>query len=163
MIVSAIFAVSENNVIGKGNDLPWRMPADLKYFKKTTLGHPVIMGRKSFESIGRPLPGRHNIVLTRDPEYTAEGISVVHTLSEALESAAKEDAEEVFVIGGGQIYEKAFAFCDRLYITRIHSEVEGDVFLPELDFSDWNLISEENHKSDGKNIHDYTFCIYERI
>lgn len=163
MIVSAIFSVSENNVIGKGNELPWRMPADLKYFKKTTMGSPVIMGRKSYESIGRPLPGRHNIVLTRDPDYAAEGISVVHTLEEALERAAEDEAKEVFIIGGAQIYEMAFDRCDRIYMTVIHTEAEGDVFLPEIDFAEWDLLSEESHASDGKNIHDYTFRIYGRV
>lgn len=163
MIVSAIFAVSENNVIGKGNDLPWRMPADLKHFKNTTMGHPVIMGRKSFDSIGRPLPGRHNIVLTRDRNFRAEGVSVVHSLREAMEIAGADRPEEVFIIGGAQIYKKAFPYCDRLYMTRIHTETEGDVFLPEVDFSAWKLISEEKHLPDEKNIHDYTFRIYERI
>lgn len=163
MIVSAIFAVSENNVIGKGNDLPWRMPADLKHFKNTTMGHPVIMGRKSFDSIGRPLPGRHNIVVTRDRNFRAEGVSVVHSLREAVEIAGADRPEEVFIIGGAQIYKKAFPYCDRLYMTRIHTETEGDVFLPELDFSAWKLISEEKHLPDEKNIHDYTFRIYERI
>jgi len=163
MIVSAIFAVSENNVIGKGNELPWRIPADLQYFKKTTMGHPVIMGRKSFESIGRPLPGRHNIVLTRDPNFTAKGISVVHSLDEALKRAAEDDAKEVFIIGGAQIYEIAFERCDRIYLTVIHTEAEGDVFLPEIDLSQWDLLSEESHGSDRKNIHDYTFRIYGRI
>lgn len=163
MIVSAIFAVSENNVIGKGNDLPWRMPADLKHFKKTTMGHPVIMGRKSFDSIGRPLPGRHNIVVTRDRNFSAEGVSVVHSLREAVEIAGEDRPEEVFIIGGAQIYERAFPYCDRLYMTKIHTEAEGDVFLPTVDFSDWKLISEEKHSPDEKNIHDYTFRIYERI
>lgn len=163
MIVSAIFAVSENNVIGKGNDLPWRMPADLKHFKNTTMGHPVIMGRKSFDSIGRPLPGRHNIVVTRDRNFRAEGVSVVHSLREAVEIAGADRPEEVFIIGGAQIYKKAFPYCDRLYMTRIHTETEGDVFLPEVDFSAWKLISEEKHLPDEKNIHDYTFRIYERI
>lgn len=163
MIVSAIFAVSENNVIGKGNDLPWRMPADLKHFKNTTMGHPVIMGRKSFDSIGRPLPGRHNIVVTRDRNFRAEGVSVVHSLREAMEIAGADRPEEVFIIGGAQIYKKAFPYCDRLYMTRIHTETEGDVFLPEVDFSAWKLISEEKHLPDEKNIHDYTFRIYERI
>lgn len=163
MIVSAIFAVSENNVIGKGNDLPWRMPADLKHFKNITMGHPVIMGRKSFDSIGRPLPGRHNIVVTRDRNFRAEGVSVVHSLREAVEIAGADRPEEVFIIGGAQIYKKAFPYCDRLYMTRIHTETEGDVFLPELDFSAWKLISEEKHLPDEKNIHDYTFRIYERI
>lgn len=163
MIVSAIFAVSENNVIGKGNDLPWRMPADLKHFKNITMGHPVIMGRKSFDSIGRPLPGRHNIVVTRDRNFRAEGVSVVHSLREAVEIAGADRPEEVFIIGGAQIYKKAFPYCDRLYMTRIHTETEGDVFLPEVDFSAWKLISEEKHLPDEKNIHDYTFRIYERI
>lgn len=163
MIVSAIFAVSENNVIGKGNDLPWRMPADLKHFKNTTMGHPVIMGRKNFDSIGRPLPGRHNIVVTRDRNFRAEGVSVVHSLREAVEIAGADRPEEVFIIGGAQIYKKAFPYCDRLYMTRIHTETEGDVFLPEVDFSAWKLISEEKHLPDEKNIHDYTFRIYERI
>lgn len=163
MILSAIVAISNNDVIGKDNELPWYLPADLKYFKKITINHPVIMGRKSYEAIGQPLPKRTNIVLTRDPYYLSSNILVAHSLEEALALAYDLDSEEVFVIGGAMIFESCFPFLDRLYITEIHAYFEGDTYFPEWKREEWTLISEENHSSDKKNEFDYSFKIYERI
>ena len=162
-MIIILVAVAENNVIGKDNELPWYLPADLKYFKKTTLGHPVIMGRKSYESIGRPLPKRTNIVLTRDPYYLSSNILIAHNLKEALSLAEGLDSEELFVIGGAAIYEASFPWLERLYITEVHESFEGDTFFPEWDQDEWNLISEQHHESDEKNEYDYSFKIYERV
>src|SRR5690606_847240 len=145
MRLSAIVAISNNNVIGKDNELPWYLPADLKYFKKITINHPVIMGRKSYEAIGNPLPKRTNIVLTRDPYYLSSNILVAHSLEEAIALAYDIDPEEAFIIGGAEIFEIAFPFLDRLYITEIHADFDGDTFFPEWDQSEWKLISEEAH------------------
>lgn len=130
MMISLIVAMAENRTIGKDNKLPWKLPADLQRFKKLTTGHAVIMGRKTFESIGRPLPQRQNIVISRNPNFKAAGIEVASSLSKALE-AAKGD--EVFVIGGQQIYAEALALADRIYLTLIHEEIDGDAFFPEFD------------------------------
>lgn len=163
MIISAIVAISENNVIGHDNQLPWYLPADLKYFKKTTLHHPVIMGRKSFESIGRPLPKRQNIVITKNPFYIANGISVAHSLEESIEIASESGTDEVFVIGGAEIFNLALPFCDRIYLTRVHDDIEGNIYFPEWDENEWKLIANDAHPSDEKNEYGYTFMIYERI
>ncbi|MBY5958179.1 type 3 dihydrofolate reductase [Membranicola marinus] len=163
MILSAIVAISSNNVIGKDNDLPWYLPADLKYFKKTTLGHPVIMGRKSYESIGRPLPKRTNIVVTRDPYFISSNILVAHSIGEAVELARDTDSEEVFIIGGAMVYEHSLPHLNRLYITEVHGEFEGDTFFPEWNPEEWKLVSEEPHLADDKNEYNYVFKVYERI
>lgn len=163
MILSAIVAISNNNVIGKDNELPWYLPADLKYFKKKTINHPVIMGRKSYEAIGQPLPKRTNIVLTRDPYFIASNILVAHSVEEALALAYDIDTDEVFVIGGAMIYEHCLPVLDRLYITEVHADFDGDTFFPEWNREEWNLIWEEHHSSDKKNEFDYSFKIYERI
>nr|AGS54299.1 dihydrofolate reductase [uncultured bacterium contig00106] len=126
-----IAAVAENGVIGKDNKLPWHLPEDLRLFKKTTMGHPIIMGRKNFESIGRPLPGRTNIVLTRNPNFAADGIVKAASLKEAFEIAG--NSEECFVIGGAEVYKEALPFCQKLYITRVHGIFEGDVYMPEFE------------------------------
>lgn len=163
MIISAIFAISENNVIGKENGLPWHLPADLRYFKKTTLNHPVIMGRKSYESIGRPLPKRTNIIVTRNKAFKAENVRVAHSLPEAFLIAGELQADEVFVIGGADLYLSAMPYCDRIYLTLVHAQVEGDTYMEQPDLSDWKLISEKACRADEKNIYDYTFRVYERI
>lgn len=160
MTISMIAAVAENNVIGKDNSLPWHLPTDLKYYKQTTLGHHIIMGRKNFEAIGRPLPKRTNIIITRKENYTAEGCIVVNSLREALQ--AVQNDEEPFIIGGGEIYKMALPYADRLYITRIHETFDGDVFFPDFDKQQWILKSREDHKADKKNPHDFSFLIYER-
>jgi dihydrofolate reductase len=162
MAVSLIVAVSENLVIGKDGDLPWHLPADLRHFKNTTMGHHLIIGRRTWDEVGKPLPGRTMVVITRSRSFSAEGATVVHSLEEALEVAA-EDIEP-FIGGGAYIYRMALArdLVDRLYITRIHAEVEGDTFFPEIDFDEWTLVSEEHHEADKKNEYPYSFLIYER-
>ena len=163
MKISCIVAAAKNNVIGHNNDIPWHLPADLKYFKKITLGHHIIMGKNCFLSIGRPLPKRTNIVLTRDPFFIASNCIVVHSINEALEVAHDNGEEEAFIIGGGTIYAQTIDLWDKLYFTDVDLKVKGDVFFPELDMNEWKLISEEPHKKDEKNKYDYNFKTFERI
>ncbi len=163
MIVSAIVAVSIDGVIGNDNMLPWHLPADLKYFKRKTLDHHVIMGKNTFYSIGRPLPKRSNVVLTRDPFFVADGIYVAHSVYEALEIAYEAGEEEVFVIGGAQVYRTALDYFDKIYLTRVDVSVVGDTYFPEILPSQWKLTSEIKHEADDKNDYAYTFCTYERI
>jgi dihydrofolate reductase len=162
MIISAIVATAKNRVIGKDNDIPWYLPADLKYFKRTTLNHHIIMGRKSYQSIGRPLPKRTNIIVTRDPFFISSNCLVARSIEEALEFAQKNGETEAFIIGGGQIYEQSMPYWNRLYLTEVDLEVEGDVFFPELDLDEWALQSSEAHEPDEKNEFGYTFLVYER-
>lgn len=148
--VSIIAALSQyDNAIGKDNDLLWHLPADLKRFKQLTIGHPIIMGRKTFESIGRPLPGRDNIVITRNTDYTQDGVILVHSLKEALDIAQEKDQQEVFVIGGGQIYEQALPLADRLYLTFVDvKDEDADIFFP--DYKDFNKeISRKSGEDEG--------------
>ena len=161
MIISIITAMDKNQLIGKDNALPWKIPADLQFFKKVTMSKPIIMGRKTFESIGRPLPGRQNIVITRDESYTADGCDVVYSIDDAISLAG--DIDEVMVIGGANIYQQFLEKCDRLYLSRVLGEFEGDAWFPEIDFNVWRLIEKEDHKADEKNECDYSFQIYERI
>ncbi len=163
MKISCIVAAAKNNAIGHNNDIPWHLPADLKYFKKITLGHHIIMGKNCFLSIGRPLPKRTNIVLTRDPFFIASNCIVVHSINEALEVAHDNGEEEAFIIGGGTIYAQTIDLWDKLYFTDVDLKVKGDVFFPELDMNEWKLISEEPHKKDEKNKYDYNFKTFERI
>jgi len=162
MRVSCIVAIAKNNVIGKDNDIPWYLPADLKYFKKTTLNHHIIMGRNCYESIGKPLPKRTNVVLTRNPFYIVSNCYVTNSIEEALKIAKDNGEEEAFIIGGAQIYEQSMHLCDKLYLTEVDLEVEGDVFFPKINFDEWKLISEDAHQADEKNQHDYVFKIFER-
>ncbi|MCB9282783.1 MAG: dihydrofolate reductase [Lewinellaceae bacterium] len=162
MIVSAIVAVSRNRVIGKDNQIPWYLPADLSYFKRTTLGHFVIMGRLSFRSIGRPLPKRTNVVVTRDPFFTANGCLVAHSVGEALQMALEAGETEAFILGGGQIYRDSMDLWDRLYLTEVDVEVDGTVFFPELEEGEWELVREEPHSPDAKNPFAYNFKVLER-
>jgi dihydrofolate reductase len=143
MRLSAIVAMAANRCIGKDNTLPWRLPADLKRFKQLTLGHTLIMGRKTYESIGRPLPGRTTIVVTRQRDYAPEGVRVAHSLEQALELARGDD--EVFIAGGADLYRQALERVRRLYLTRIDREYPGDTFFPELELSGWRLVTEEHH------------------
>lgn len=162
MIISTIVATAKNSIIGKDGQIPWYLPADLKYFKKTTLNHHIIMGRGTLESIGRPLPKRTNIVLTRNPFYAASNVLVTQNIKEALSIAATNGETEVFIIGGGTIYEQTKALWDRVYITEVNVEVEGDTVFPKLDPAHWKLLSTEAHKADEKNEFDYVFKVLTR-
>ena len=152
--------MDRNNVIGKDNDLPWRLSADLKHFKAVTMGKPIVMGRKTHESIGRPLPGRKNIVMTRFSGFIAEGCTVAHSLDDAFQAAG--DADEVMIMGGSAIYDQSLARANRLYITEVNADVEGDVYFPEFNKSEWVEIERENYSADEKNNFDYSFVILER-
>lgn len=163
MKVSAIVAAAKNLVIGHNNQIPWYLPADLKYFKKVTSGHHVIMGRKSFESIGRPLPNRTNLVITRDPFFVATGCTVVHSVEEALEIAEANGEKEAFIIGGGEIYRRSWQYLDRIYLTEVDATPEGDVFFPKMDEKDWRQLNREAYPADEKNEFDYAFLVLERI
>ncbi|MCB9355107.1 MAG: dihydrofolate reductase [Lewinellaceae bacterium] len=163
MIVSAIVATARNNVIGKDNQIPWYLPADLAYFKRTTLQHHVLMGRNCFKSIGRPLPKRTNIVITRDPFYRADGVLVAHSIEEALGIAFDNGEAEAFIIGGGEIYRESRDLWDKVYLTEVDLEVDGDVFFPELDPAAWRETWQEIHQPDAKNEWSYTFRILERV
>ena len=163
MRVSIIAAVSTNGVIGRGNGLPWRQSTDLKRLKALTMGHHYIQGRKTYDTVGRPLPGRTNVVITRQPDFAPEGIVVVHSLEDALRVAANAGDDEAFVAGGAQIFEQALHRADRMYLTRIHAEVEGDTFFPEFDdVSEWTLVDAEHYDADEKNEYPYSFLTYER-
>ena len=160
MIVSLLVAMSRNGVIGRDNRLPWRLPADLRRFKRLTLGHAIIMGRKTHESIGKPLPGRRTLVLSRDPDYRDEGVTVASSLAEAL--ALCEGEEEVFVVGGESVYREALPLADRLYLTWIDADFEGDVVFPTVDLYSWSLHIAEDHEPDDESPLGYSFRIYER-
>ena len=161
MIVSLVAAMSENRVIGRGGGLPWHLPKDLQYFKKLTVDHTVIMGRKTYDEVKRPLDNRRNVVITRNPDFKPHGVTVVPTLKEALALGATE--REVFVIGGGEIYRLALPLADRLYLTLVHATVEGDTFFPEFDKDGWALDEEERHEADAKHAFAFTFRRYSRI
>lgn len=151
MIRSFVVAVARNGVIGHANGLPWRLPADLAFFKRLTMGHPIILGRKTYESIGKPLPGRLNIVVTRSPGFRAPGCTVVDTLEAAYRAAG--DAPEVFIIGGAQIYEAAFPSADRIYLTEVEADIEGDTWFPRFDRKDWEETVLERHERDERHAH----------
>ncbi|MEH7373494.1 dihydrofolate reductase [Neobacillus drentensis] len=160
-MISFIVAMDENRVIGKDNQLPWHLPEDLKFFKRVTMGHPIAMGRKTHESIGRVLPGRENIVITRQVNYQSEDCTVFYSIEDFVKNSKKQ-SEEIFVIGGAEIFNETFEFADRLYITLIHEKFAGDTFFPEFDGSKWELVSSEKGLMDEKNPYDYEFKIYER-
>lgn len=162
MILSLLVAASENNVIGKDNQLPWHLPNDLKYFKNLTWGMPILMGRKTFDSIGKPLPGRKSIVITRNTDWQQENVVVVHSIEGAIKMAKQDDIKEIFVIGGAEIFHTSFKMAIRIYLTRVHAEIEGDVFFPELPESDWKLISAKRYEADEKNTFAHTFQVWER-
>lgn len=163
MIISAITALGENFVIGKNNTLPWHLPADMRFFKKTTMGHPVIMGRKTYDSFKKALPGRENIVITRQKDYSLPDAKVVSSLDDAIEAASASQPDEVFILGGAQIFELSMPLVNRLYLTRIHENFEGDTFFPKIDFKDWGKIKDEYHIPDEKNKYAYSFQTWERI
>lgn len=160
-MISFLVAMDQNRVIGKDNKLPWHLPADLKYFKELTMGHPIIMGRKTYESIGRPLPGRENIIITRNKDYTAEGCTVIHSISEVKELNEKRD-DELFVIGGAEIFEQTFSIADRLYITMIEAVFEGDTYFPDFNEDEWVVVSKEKGVKDERNVYEHYFLVYER-
>ncbi len=162
MVLSLLVAAAENNVIGKDNQLPWHLPNDLKYFKNLTWGMPILMGRKTFDSIGKPLPGRKSIVITRNKDWQDDNVSVVHSVDEAIALAKQDDIKEVFVIGGAEIFTTAFEQADRLYLTRVHQEVDGDVYFPSIDDTKWKLISAKRCEADEKNTYAHTFQVWER-
>lgn len=160
-LISQIVAMTENRVIGRDNAMPWHLPADLAHFKQTTLGKPIVMGRKAHEAIGRPLPGRRNIVMTRNPDYAAAGCDVAHSAEQAL--AAAGDVEEVAIIGGEDIYRLFLPMTDRIHLTLIHTELEGDTWFPSLDERHWRVAEERERPADDKNPYRMTFRRLERI
>lgn len=167
MKLAMIWAMTRNRVIGLDNDLPWNLPADMKHFMTTTRGHPVIMGRRTFESMdGKPLPRRTNIVVTRTPGYAAPGILVAKDLDEAIELARRQCAadgvEEAFITGGAGLYAEGLAVADRLYVTEIDAELEGDTFFPEVDWSRWRLVRREEHPADQRHAYPFSISTYER-
>jgi dihydrofolate reductase len=166
MTISIIVAASENNVIGKDNTLPWHLPNDLKYFKDKTMGHCVVMGRKNFESIPdkfRPLSGRTNIVITRQKDYRPQGSIIIHSIDDAIQFAKEQGETDCFVVGGGEIFKQSIHLCDVIYITRIHQQIEGDIFFPKLNPAEWKEVSREDFKADEKNEYDYSFIKLLRI
>lgn len=160
MRLSLIVAMAKNRVIGSNNQMPWHLPADFAYFKKVTTGHPVIMGRKTFESIGRPLPGRRNIVVSRNPDFRAQGIEVVASVREAIEMSQGRDP---FVIGGATLYAEALPRADRIYLTEVDASPEGDTLFPILDQNAWREMTRESRNADEKNPHAMAFVVLERI
>ena len=160
MIVSDVVAISENHVIGKDNKLLWYLPNDLKHFKEITTGHTIIMGRKTYESVGKPLPKRRNIIITRQ-DITIEGCEVVNSIEAALALCAGE--EEVFIVGGAEIYKLAMPLTNRIYLTIVHKQFDGDSFFPEINKQEWKEVSREDHQPDEKNSLPYSFITLERV
>jgi len=166
MEISLIAAVSNNRVIGKNNDLPWHLPDDMKYFMQTTKAHHVIMGRKNYHSIPekfRPLPNRTNIVVTRQQEFEAPGCLVVHSIEDALAIARNNKEEEVFIIGGSEIYSQGLAFATRLYLTEIKAPIEGDTYFPTFDKEQWKEVSRKHHSYDDRHAYSFDFVVYEKV
>ncbi|GAE33254.1 dihydrofolate reductase [Halalkalibacter akibai] len=159
-MISFVVAMDRNQVIGKDNQLPWHLPADLKFFKKVTTGHTIVMGRKTYESIGRPLPNRHNVILTTNANYEAEGCEVVHQVEDVLQMVNQD--EEFFIIGGTQVFSLFWDYVDRLYVTFIDHEFEGDTFFPKIEQDQWDMVSAELGMVDEKNVYPHEFRIYEK-
>ena len=162
-MISLIVAAAENNAIGKNNQLLWRLPNDLHFFKNTTWGMPVIMGRKTFEAVNKPLVGRFNIVITRQKGWTAEGVIVAADLTDALRKAAETNCKETFIIGGGEIYKQGIEIADKIYITRVHASLDGDTFFPVIDENKWKLTSNQDFGADEKHAFAYSFQAWQRI
>ena len=163
MNISLVVAAATNNAIGKDGKMPWHLPADMKHFKNITWGMPVVMGRKTFESLGKPLNGRKNIVITRQQDWKAEGVVAVQRIYDALFVANETDASEVMIIGGGEIYKAFFERAQRIYLTRVEATPEADSFFPDLNPSQWRLVSQKDNEADEKNMYNYSFQIWERI
>lgn len=161
-IISHLVAASENNVIGQGNQLPWSLPDDFKYFKNKTWGMVVIMGRKTYESLSKPLPGRTNIVVTKDKQWNVDGVIVSHDIAEAVKAAKATYCKELFIIGGGELFRQTQEIVNRIYITRVHASFEGDTFYPPIDPSKWKLLSQDQHEKNEKHQYPFTFEIWER-
>jgi dihydrofolate reductase len=163
MSISLVVAVSTNNAIGKNNQLLWTLPNDMRFFKNTTWAMPVVMGRKTFEALGKPLNGRFNIVISKQKDFKHEGTTVVDSLEEAIKISYDAEYHEVMVIGGGQIYKQAMPMADKLYLTRVDAELEGDTSFPEINTQVWEMISQETHTADEKHAYAYHFQVWERI
>lgn len=163
MRISLIVAMAKNRVIGNKNKMPWHLPADFTYFKKVTIGHPVIMGRKTFESISRPLPGRRNIVISRNAAFRADGVEVVTSLAAAINACDSQyTSQEAFVIGGATLYIEALPHADRIFVTEVDASPEGDTFFPMLDTKQWREVARERYEADEKNAHAMEFTVLER-
>ncbi len=162
-MLSHIVAASENNIIGIKNGLPWKLSNDFKYFKNKTWGMPVIMGRNTFESLKKDLPGRINIVVTKNTDWQPENAFVAHNISDAIKKAVESDAREIFIIGGGQIFKQTIEMTNRIYMTRVHTAIEGDTSYPELESSKWKRLRAESFPADEKNNFPYTFEVWEKI
>mgnify|MGYP001615647395 FL=1 len=160
MIISLIAAIARNRVIGKDNALPWKLPADMRRFKQLTIGKPIIMGRKTFESIGRPLPDRMNVIITRNKDFHAEGCTVVHSLDEVITSVG--EAQEVMVIGGSSVFQQFLPYAKRMYLTIIDEDIEGDVLFPEFDINEWHEQERIEYQPDEKNAYRYVFVTLEK-
>jgi dihydrofolate reductase len=164
MTISLIVAASTNNAIGNKGALLWHLPNDLKFFKNTTWAMPVIMGRKTFESVGKPLPGRTNIVITTQPGWKADGVTTAFSLDEAIQKAAALATNEIFIIGGGQIYEQSFVIANRIYMTRVHTNIaDADAFFPSINEDEWQLVFKKDMEQDAKHAFDYSFETWERL
>ena len=161
-MLSHIVAASENNIIGSNNDLPWKLSNDFKYFKNKTWGMPVIMGRNSFDAMKKALPGRINIVVTRKTDWHPENVFVEHGIEEAIEKAKESEAKEIFIIGGGEIFKQTISIVDRIYLTRVHTNVEGDTSYPEINHDQWKLAKSDLFPADEKNNYPYTFEVWEK-
>ena len=162
MILCHIVAASENNVIGSNNELPWKLSDDFRYFKNKTWGMPVIMGRNTFNSLKKDLPGRLNIVLTGKKDWSAPNVIVVSEVGDAITKAKESDAKEIFIIGGGQVFKQTMDIVNRIYLTRVHTVVEGDTYYPEINEHDWKLVSSIDHPADEKNNYPFTFEVWEK-
>lgn len=158
--ITLIVAASDNNAIGINNQMPWHLPNDFKYFKRNTMEHSVLMGRKTFDAIGKPLPDRRNIIITRNADFQGEDIDVANSIHEALLYC--RDEREVFIIGGANIYQQALPLANKVLLTRVHTTIQGDAFFPELASEEWQLISADPHQADDKHAFDYTFEVYSR-
>lgn len=161
-MISLIVAMGKNNVIGLNNDMPWHLPNDLAHFKKVTTGHTIVMGRKTYESIGRPLPNRKNVVLTRQQNNFPEEVTIINELNDVYRWSEQSE-EEIFIIGGGHIYKQSLPFADRLYVTQINETFKGDTFFPEFSNDEWKLIAQTKGIKDENNPYDYDFLQYDRI
>ncbi len=158
--MAIVVARARNGVIGAGNALPWRLPADLKHFRRVTIGNPIVMGRRTWESIGKPLPDRRNIVVTRNPSFVAEGAETADSLEAALAMVA--DVRDVMIIGGAEIYREALKYVTRMYVTEVHAEVDGDTLFPEFDITEWRETRREDHPADDDNAYPYSFVVLEK-